>query len=67
MDDAKVRVFEERKELVSKVNKLTLFIYSNKAFNSLSRKMRRLLKKQLRIMKCYLNILTKRLRVWEDK
>lgn len=67
MDDAKTRVFEERKELMTKINKLTLFVQTNKAFNQLSKKMRRLLKRQLRIMKCYLSILTKRLRVWEDK
>lgn len=67
MNDAKMRVFEERKELMSKIDKLALFIHTNEAFNLLSKKMRRLLKKQLRIMKHYLNILTKRLRVWEDK
>lgn len=67
MDDAKTRVFEERKELMTKINKLTLFIQTNKAFNQLSKKMRRLLKRQLRIMKRYLGILTKRLCVWEDK
>lgn len=67
MNDAKTRVFEERKELTSKIDKLALFIRANEAFNRLSKKMRRLLKRQLRVMKRYFNILTKRLRVWEDK
>ena len=67
MNDAKARVFEERKELTSKIDKLKLFIQTNEVFNRLSKKMKRLLKRQLQIMKCYFNILTKRLRVWEDK
>ena len=67
MNDAKARVFEERKELTSKIDKLTLFIHTNEAFNKLSKKMRRLLKRQLRIMKRYFSILTKRVSVWEDK
>ena len=67
MDDAKTRVFEERKELMTKINKLTFFVQTNKAFHQLSKKMRRLLKRQLRIMKHYLSVLTKRLRIWEEK
>lgn len=67
MNDAKTRVFEERKELTSKIDKLALFIHTNEAFNQLSKKMRQLLKRQLRVMKRYLSILTKRLCIWEDK
>lgn len=60
------RVIQERDELRDKINKLGLFIGTNGKYAALSRRMRRLLRKQYRHMVAYHNILTARLDCWED-
>ena len=63
---AKQRVIEERDELRDRINKLGLFISPNSKYATLSRRQRRLLRKQYKHMVAYHNILTERLACWED-
>lgn len=66
MNEAKNRVFEEQKELEGKLLKLTNFITINPRFKDLSKKMRRLLRKQHKYMYKYFLVLKKRLKCWGD-
>lgn len=65
MDEAKNRVFEEKKELEDKLLKLNNFITINPRFKDLPKKMRRLLLKQQKYMYKYFLVLKKRLKIWE--
>ena len=60
------RVIQERDELRDRINKLGLFIGTNSKYATLSRRMRRLLRKQYKHMVAYHNILTARLDCLED-
>lgn len=60
------RVIQERDELRDRINKLGLFISTNSKYTALSRRARRLLRKQYKHMVAYHNILTARLDCWED-
>ena len=60
------RVIQERDELRDRINKLGLFISTNSKYTALSRRVRRLLRKQYKHMVAYHNILTARLDCWED-
>ena len=62
----KQRVIEERDALRNNINKLNLFIATSSRYTSLSRRARRLLRKQYKHMVAYHNILTARLDCWED-
>lgn len=62
----KQRVIEEQEALRNNINKLNLFISTSSRYTSLSRRARRLLRKQYRHMVAYHNILTARLDCWED-
>lgn len=66
MNEAKKRVFEEQKELEDKLLKLTNFITRNPRFSDLSKKMRRLLRKQRKYMYKYFCVLKKRWKCWGD-
>ena len=66
MDEAKNRVFEEKKELEGRLFKLTTFICLSKKYKTLSKLSRKLLKKQEWYMQKYLNVLKSRLRAWEE-
>lgn len=63
---AKQRVIEEQTALRDNINKLNLFIATSSRYASLSRRARKLLRKQYRHMVAYHNILTERLDCWED-
>ena len=60
------RVIQERDELRDRINKLNLFIATSSRYTTLSRRARKLLRKQYRHMVAYHNILTARLDCWED-
>ena len=62
----KQRVIEEQEALRDNINKLNLFIATSSRYASLSRRARKLLRKQYRHMVAYHNILTARLDCWED-
>ena len=64
MDDAKLRVEEELKELCDKMSKLVLFTGSEK-YRQLTTEMQYLLCDQLRTMMDYGNILRRRLSIWD--
>lgn len=73
---AKDRVKKEMLDLDEKIFKLENFlgkVQSNNApnheklLNSLSGEQKKLLKKQLKVMKTYSHILSKRLRIWTDE
>lgn len=73
---AKDRVKKEMLDLDEKIFKLENFlgkVQSNNApnhkklLNSLSGEQKRLLKKQLKVMKTYSHILSKRLKIWTDE
>lgn len=73
---AKDRVKKEMLDLDEKIFKLENFlgkIQSNNApnheklLNSLSGEQKKLLKKQLKVMKTYSHILSKRLKIWTDE
>ena len=73
---AKDRVKKEMLDLDEKIFKLENFlgkVQSNNApnheklLNSLSGEQKKLLKKQLRVMKTYSHILSKRLKIWTDE
>lgn len=64
MDDAKLRVEEELKELGEKMSKLVSFTCSEK-FRTLTSEMQYLLCDQLRTMMEYGNILRRRLAIWD--
>lgn len=73
---AKDRVKKEMLDLDEKIFKLENFlgkVQSNNApnheklLNSLSGEQKKLLKKQLKIMKTYSHILSKRLKIWTDE
>lgn len=73
---AKDRVKKEMLDLDEKILKLENFLgkvqSSNmpnheKLLNSLSGEQRKLLKKQLKVMKTYSHILSKRLKIWTDE
>ena len=73
---AKDRVKKEMLDLDEKVFKLENFlgkVQSNNApnheklLNSLSGEQKKLLKKQLKVMKTYSHILSKRLKIWTDE
>ena len=73
---AKDRVKKEMLDLDEKIFKLENFlgkVQSNNApnheklFNSLSGEQKKLLKKQLKVMKTYSHILSKRLKIWTDE
>lgn len=66
MDEAKNRVFEEKKELEGRLFKLTTFICLSEKYKILSKLSRKLLKKQEWYMQKYLNVLKARLRAWEE-
>lgn len=66
MDEAKNRVFEEKKELEDKLLKLTNFITINPRFKYLPKKMRSLLLKQQKYMYKYFLVLKERLKIWEE-
>ena len=66
MDEAKNRVFEEKKELEDKLLKLTNFITINPRFKYLPNKMRSLLLKQQKYMYKYFLVLKERLKIWEE-
>ncbi len=66
MDEAKNRVFEEKKELEGRLFKLTTFNCLSKKYKTLSKLSRKLLKKQEWYMQKYLNVLKSRLRAWEE-
>lgn len=63
---AKQRVIEEQLALRDNINKLNLFITTSSRYTSLSRRARKLLRKQYKHMVAYHNILTERLACWED-
>lgn len=62
----KQRVIDEQEALRNNINKLNLFIATSSRYASLSRRVRKLLRKQYRHMVAYHNILTARLDCWED-
>ena len=62
----KQRVIEEQEALRNNINKLNLFIATSSRYASLSRRARKLLRKQYKHMVAYHNILTARLDCWED-
>lgn len=62
----KQRVIDEQEALRNSINKLNLFIATSSRYASLSRRARKLLRKQYRHMVAYHNILTARLDCWED-
>ena len=62
----KQRVIDEQLALRDNINKLNLFIATSSRYTSLSRRARRLLRKQYKHMVAYHNILTARLDCWED-
>ena len=73
---AKDRVKKEMLDLDEKIFKLENFlgkVQSNNApnheklLNSLSGEQKKLLKKQLKVMKTYSHILSKRLKIWTDE
>lgn len=73
---AKDRVKKEMLDLDEKIFKLENFlgkVQSNNApnheklLNSLSDEQKKLLKKQLKVMKTYSHILSKRLKIWTDE
>ena len=64
MDDAKLRVEEELKELGEKMSKLVSFTCSEK-FRTLTNEMQHLLCDQLRTMMEYSMILRRRLSIWD--
>lgn len=73
---AKDRVKKEMLDLDEKIFKLENFlgkVQSNNApnheklLNSLSSEQKKLLKKQLKVMKTYSHILSKRLKIWTDE
>lgn len=73
---AKDRVKKEMLDLDEKIFKLENFlgkVQSNNApnheklLNSLSNEQKKLLKKQLKVMKTYSHILSKRLKIWTDE
>lgn len=66
MDEAKNRVFEDKKELEDKLLKLTNFITINPRFKYLPKKMRSLLLKQQKYMYKYFLVLKERLKIWEE-
>lgn len=63
MDEAKIRVELELKELGEKLSKLVSFTCSDK-YSDLSRDMQYLLQDQIRCMLEYCNILRRRLAIW---
>lgn len=62
----KQRVIDEQAALRDNINKLNLFIATSSRYTTLSRRARKLLRKQYRHMVAYHNILTARLDCWED-
>lgn len=62
--DYQKRVLDERSKLAYKVNKLDYFIHSNEIFNKLPGIESILLKEQLNVMKEYINILDKRIKLF---
>jgi hypothetical protein len=64
MDDAKLRVEQELKELGEKMSKLVNFTCSEK-FRNLTNEMQYLMCDQLRTMMEYGNILRRRLQIWD--
>ena len=62
----KQRVIDEQLALRNNINKLNLFITTSSRYTSLSRRARKLLRKQYKHMVAYHNILTERLACWED-
>lgn len=64
MDDAKLRVEQELKELGEKMSKLVAFTCSEK-FRTLTYEMQCLMCDQLRVMMEYSNILRRRLNCWD--
>lgn len=65
MNEAKSRVLNELRELYEKYNKLLEFVFSEK-FDSLGEEPQVLLHKQLDIMKNYINVLERRLDIWQN-
>lgn len=63
---AKQRVIDEQAALRDNINKLNLFIATSSRYTTLSRRSRKLLRKQYKHMVAYHNILTARLDCWED-
>lgn len=61
---AKKRVEKERNEVFGRKALLENFIVTNKNFKKLDSKMRFLLRLQLFVMKIYIKILEKRLKIW---
>lgn len=76
MNTAKDRVKEEKEELDKKIEKLTNLIGKvksddweahKKLLESLSNEQKKLLRKQLKIMKEYSRILEKRIKIWVEE
>lgn len=67
MEDWKVRMINEFKELVDRVEKLEIFVHKNPKFYELSKTERELLLEQLRGMTTYLDALENRLEYYKIK
>lgn len=64
--ETKIRVEVESRELLTKINNLEKFVFSNK-IESLSERSQELLKRQLAAMKIYSGILNERLALDEEE
>ena len=67
MEDWKVKVVDEFKELNDKVEKLWKFVHNNPKFNELDKTERKLLLRQLTGMSTYLEALEDRLEYYKIK
>lgn len=66
LDKAKDRVIKERLEVRDRLRKLQMFLGNTNLHKLVSNEQLELMREQEKVMDKYLNILTKRLDIWQD-